>query len=182
MWPWAIEVPGNHIALVDCSLRWWTTSGIVNRTTLYANDASHNGYIIMSTIVFQITSLTIVYSTVHSGADHGKHKSSASLAFVRGNDEWPMNSPHKRFGNTENVSISWRHHVNRGMIMKTRYNCEIQFMYHVSIPGCKYSLSQWQDKQIGQTKEKIILFGIYAFKSKRNLYLDIYIHIWPTLP
>ena len=29
----------------------------------------------------QITSLTIVYSTVYSGADQSKHQSSASLAF-----------------------------------------------------------------------------------------------------
>ena len=31
----------------------------------------------------QITSLTIVYSTVYSDADQRKHQSSASLAFVR---------------------------------------------------------------------------------------------------
>ena len=36
----------------------------------------------MSTMASQITSLTIVYSTVHSGADQRKHQSSASLAFV----------------------------------------------------------------------------------------------------
>ena len=38
----------------------------------------------MGTIASQITSLTIVYSTVYSDADQRKHKSSASLAFVRG--------------------------------------------------------------------------------------------------
>ena len=32
----------------------------------------------------QITSLTIVYSTVYSGADQRKQQSSATLAFVRG--------------------------------------------------------------------------------------------------
>ena len=31
----------------------------------------------------QITSLTVVYSIVYSGADQRKHQSSASLAFVR---------------------------------------------------------------------------------------------------
>ena len=40
----------------------------------------------------QITSLTIVYSTVHSGADQRKHQSSASLAFARGIHRWPVNS------------------------------------------------------------------------------------------
>ena len=42
----------------------------------------------------QITSLTIVYSTVYSGADQRKHQSPASLAFVRGIHLWPVNSPH----------------------------------------------------------------------------------------
>ena len=49
----------------------------------------------MSLIASQITSLTIVYSTVYSDADHRKHQSSASLAFVRGIRRGPVNSPHK---------------------------------------------------------------------------------------
>ena len=72
--------------------------------------------VIMGAMPSQITSLTIVYSTVYSGADqrkhqingwvkHGgggcqdldqrKHQSSASLTFVRGIHRWPVNSPHK---------------------------------------------------------------------------------------
>ena len=43
----------------------------------------------------QLTSLTIVYSTVYSDADQRKHQSSASLAFVWGIHRWPVNSPHK---------------------------------------------------------------------------------------
>ena len=50
----------------------------------------------MYSIASQITSLTIVYSTIYSGADQRTHKSSASLAFVRGNHRIPVNSPHKR--------------------------------------------------------------------------------------
>ena len=49
----------------------------------------------MSTITSQITSLTIVYSTIYSGADQSKHQSSASLAFVWGIHRGPVNSPHK---------------------------------------------------------------------------------------
>ena len=49
----------------------------------------------MSTIASEITSLTIVYSTVYPGADQRKHQSSASLAFVRGIHRGPVNSPHK---------------------------------------------------------------------------------------
>ena len=51
--------------------------------------------VIMSAMAFQITSLTIVYSTVYLGADKRKHQSSTSLAFVRGIHRWPLNSPHK---------------------------------------------------------------------------------------
>ena len=49
----------------------------------------------MGAIASQITSLTIVYSTVYSGADQSKHQSSASLAFVGGIHRGPVNSPHK---------------------------------------------------------------------------------------
>ena len=50
----------------------------------------------MGAMASQITSLTIVYSTIYSGADQRKHESSASLAFVRGIHPGPVNSPHKR--------------------------------------------------------------------------------------
>ena len=49
----------------------------------------------MSLIASQITSLTIVYSTVYSDADQRKHQSSASLAFVREIHRGPKNSPRK---------------------------------------------------------------------------------------
>ena len=49
----------------------------------------------MSLMASQITSLTIVYPTVYSGADQREHQSSASLAFVWGIHLGPVNSPHK---------------------------------------------------------------------------------------
>ena len=49
----------------------------------------------MGAIASQLTSLTIVYSTVYSDADQRKHQSSASLAFVWGIRRGPVNSPHK---------------------------------------------------------------------------------------
>ena len=71
--------------------------------------------------------LIIVYWIVYSGADHRKHQSSASLAFVRGIHRWPVklrvtglctgNSPvtgefpAQMASNAEYVSIWWRHHV-----------------------------------------------------------------------
>ena len=55
---------------------------------------AHYSDIIMGAMASQITSFTIVYSTVYPGADK-KHQSSASLAFVRGSHRWPVNTPHK---------------------------------------------------------------------------------------
>ena len=55
----------------------------------------------MDTMASQITSLTIVYSTINSGADQRKHQSSASLAFVREIHRSPVLSPHK-------VPVTWQ--------------------------------------------------------------------------
>ena len=55
----------------------------------------HYTDVIMDAIASQITSLTIVYSTVCSDADQRKHQSSTSLAFVRGIHRWPVNSLHR---------------------------------------------------------------------------------------
>ena len=49
----------------------------------------------MVAIASQISSLTSAYWTVYSNADHSKHQSSASLAFVRGIHRGPVNSLHK---------------------------------------------------------------------------------------
>ena len=56
----------------------------ISHTLVHYND------VIMITIGSQITSLTVVYSTVYSDADQRKHQSSASLAFVWGihRDRW----------------------------------------------------------------------------------------------
>ena len=53
----------------------------------------------MGAMASEITSLTIVYSTVYSDADQRKHQSSAG--------EFPA----QMASNAENVSIWWRHHA-----------------------------------------------------------------------
>ena len=87
--------------------KWWfilfgnfninTSQTFVEITRIPSNRMRFNHYrdVIMGAMAFQITSLTIVYSTVHSRADQRKHQSSASLAFVRGIHRWPVNSLHK---------------------------------------------------------------------------------------
>ena len=55
----------------------------------------HYTDVIMGALSSQITSFTIVYSTIYSDADQRKHHISASLAFLWGNHRGPVNSPHK---------------------------------------------------------------------------------------
>ena len=69
----------------------WRPPSWKTRTCLFC----HYSDVIMTMMASKITSLTIVYSTVYSGADLRKHRSSVSLAFVRGFHPWPVNSPHK---------------------------------------------------------------------------------------
>ena len=59
----------------------------------------------MSAIESQIISLTIVYSTVYSGAYQRKPQSTASLAFVRGIHRGPVKFPAQMASNAENVYI-----------------------------------------------------------------------------
>ena len=73
----------------------------------------HNGR-----LASQITSLTIVYSTVYSDADQRKHQSSASLAFVRGIHRGPVISPHK-WPVTRSI---WRRHHAKLPLSQTNGN------------------------------------------------------------
>ena len=73
----------------------------------------HYNEFIMGAMTSQITSLTIVYSTVYSGADQIKHQSSASPAFVRGIHRGTGEFPAQIASNAESVSIWWRHHAIR---------------------------------------------------------------------
>ena len=61
------------------------------KINLYAILTIHYNDGIMGTIASQITSLTIVYSTVYSGTNQRKHQSSALLAFVWGVHREPVN-------------------------------------------------------------------------------------------
>ena len=74
--------------LLTCRGKVYFNVNRLSASCIYCND------VIMSAMASQIISLTIVYSGVYSGADHRKHQSSASLAFVRGIHRWPVNSPH----------------------------------------------------------------------------------------
>ena len=67
----------------------WVKASYITGLFVHCND------VIMGAMVSQITSLTIVYLTIYSGANQRKHQSSASQAFVRGIHRSPVNSTHK---------------------------------------------------------------------------------------
>ena len=65
----------------------------------------------MGAIASQITSLTIVYSTVYLGADEKKSKLRVTGLCVR-NSPVTGEFPAQMASNAENVPIWWRHHVS----------------------------------------------------------------------
>ena len=92
----------------------------------------HHNDVIMSSMMSQITSRTIVYSIVYSGADQRKHQSSASLAFVRGNHRWPVISPHKR-------PATWKKFPFDDVIMIFFKPLQVAIKFH-SIPSANIPL------------------------------------------
>ena len=89
----------------------WVNAAHKNPIITVAVLMIHYCDVIMGAMTSKITSLTIVYSTIHSGGDQRKHQSSALLAFVRGIHRWPVNSPHKWPVTRKMFSIWWHHHV-----------------------------------------------------------------------
>ena len=66
----------------------------------------------MGTMASQITSLTIVYSSVYSGADQ-RHQQLRVTGLCAGNSPVTSEFPAQMASNAENVSIAWRHHETR---------------------------------------------------------------------
>ena len=75
----------------------------------------------MTTIASQITSLTVVNSTVYSDVDQRKHQSSASLAFVWGihRDRWIPRTKGQLRGKWFHLMTSswWRHDMVRVSVL-----------------------------------------------------------------
>ena len=87
----------------------------------------HYDDVIMTTMAAQITSLTVVYSTVYSDANQRKHQSSASLAFVWGihRDRWiPRTKGQLRGKCFHLMTSSWFLEEGNGpFILKIHYRC-----------------------------------------------------------
>ena len=147
-------------------------------STLRSKHVSHYDDVIMGVMASQITSLTIVYSTVYSDAVQRKHQSSASLAFVRGIPRSPVNSPHKWPINAENVSISWRHHV---LLLSFVFFYRFVFLWHWRIDTgylnrLIHGILQMTFSNAFCWKEKLYIFVQTALKYKSSIGLANGLH------
>ena len=111
-----------------------TSSGLPCR--IQAMMIIHYSDVIMNTMASQITSLTVVYSTVYSDADQIKHQSSASLAFVRGihRDRWIPHSKGQLRGKcfhlmTSSCTIATSHIITRVLQSQT-HKCSFHAHYN----------------------------------------------------
>ena len=68
--------------------------------------------VLMGAMASQITSLTIVYSTIYSGADQKKTSKLHVTVLHVGNSPVTGEFAAQMASNAENVSIWWRHHDN----------------------------------------------------------------------
>ena len=104
MYPWALDLSdvvgyftGTELMSMSDTLK--------NTDRPVPNFEKHCDDVITGAMASQITSFTIVCSTVYSGADQRKYHSSASLACARGNSPRTGEFPAQMASNTENVSI-----------------------------------------------------------------------------
>ena len=123
----------------------------------------HYNDVIMSVMASQITRLTIVYSTVYSGAEHRQHLSSASLAFVRGIHRSPVNSLHKgpvtrKMFPFDEVIFWWRHFD------------DVIFCYFISIIAATlYAMSCYiWNKQVYQKSQTTCYLGFLTIMELVN--------------
>ena len=137
--------------------QWFACTGAYIQNPAYL----HYSDVIMSAIVSQFTSLTIVYSTVYSGDDQSKHQSSASLDFVRGIHRWQVNSPYKGPVTRKMFPFWWRHHVNNIKVAAMRRHRLVlgigSHFYHCLWNPVRESSSLWWDVIVTSKRRNVIL-------------------------
>ena len=92
---------------------------------LWKPEKKHRNYyndVMMSAMASQITSLTIVYSSVYSGGNQRKHKKLRVTCLCEGNSPVTGEFPAQKASNAGNVSIWLRHH-DRVVIHNTTKFC-----------------------------------------------------------
>ena len=108
--------------------------------------------VIMDVMASQITSLTIVYSTMHSEADQRKYESSTSLAYLWGIHWWPVQCCHNihRFRFVHNGNNTFLCLVSDGC-------CARPDLYHSRISCC---FGQWWDNLVAS---RLLIQQVFAY-------------------
>ena len=128
----------------------------------------------MGAMASQITSLTNVYSTVHSGGDQRKHQSSASLA---GKSPVTGELSAQMVSNAENVFIWWRHHLCKILengIFESRYvHCQlIGIPYYLSFSHDRHCYCQGLLWCLAIPSDDACIFG-YEFVTMHVAYMHV---------
>ena len=93
----------------------------------------------MSLMAYQITSLTIAYSTIYLFMRRSKKTSKLRVAGLRaGNSPVTGEFPAQMASNAENVSIWWRHHGCQDNL-KMKYGIKMRSYIHVQLEYFSYS-------------------------------------------
>ena len=144
------RLTSKGIPVVKMRRSWDRLVFTLGMTVLCNISIIHYDEVIMGAIASQITSLTIVYSTVYSDSDQRKHQSSASLAFVRGIHRGPVNSPHK-------WPVTWKMSSFDDVIMKDDAVRRTSYLYIGDSYTCKNI--QWTSTPRLYERHRNNLFG-----------------------
>ena len=88
-----------------------TKAAVAMASHVTRSSTTHYNDVIMSTMASQITSLTIVYSTIHSRHRSKKTSKLRVTGLCEGNSPVTGEFRTQRASNTESVSIWWCHHA-----------------------------------------------------------------------
>ena len=144
------------------------------------NTCDHYIDVKMTTVASEITSLTVVYSTVYSDADQRKHHSSASLAFMWGihRDRWISHTKGQLRRKCFHLMTSSCNHFTCSTLLNKQL-CMMMMM-----------------KMMMMVVMVVVMFGDGDLHHHHNLYLFIYSllyiyslfhhhhhnhHLWPSM-
>ena len=124
---------------------------------------SHYSDVIMGARASQITGVSIVYSTVCSGADSKKTPKLCVTGLCEGNSPMTGESPAQRASNAEKVSIWWRHHgwLKGSLDQDSRTRSDYNRIPLVLMFTVKTSLSQLEKYK----KERALRFVLADYRS-----------------
>ena len=104
--------------------------------------SSHYSDVIMSAVASQFTGVSMVCSAICSGADQRKHQSSASLAFVRGIHQWPMNSPHE--GPVTRKMFPFDNVIMQAVPRRNYCEFKAHYYFQTSTKQCSFDFLQFE--------------------------------------